>query len=79
MCIRDRSNAVKTQIYIAIITYTLIAIIRSRLKLNRSNYEILQILGVSLLDKTQLNQLLSDPVNQNVKEQIYNQLELSLI
>ena len=73
------SNAVKTQIYIAIITYTLIAIIRSRLKLNRSNYEILQILGVSLLDKTQLNQLLSDPVNQNVKEQIYNQLELSLI
>lgn len=69
----------KTQIYIAIITYTLIAIIRSRLKLNRSNYEILQILGVSLLDKTQLNQLLADPVNQNVKEQIYNQLELSLI
>jgi hypothetical protein len=73
------SNAVKTQIYIAIITYTLIAIIRSRLMLNRSNYEILQILGVSLLDKTQLNQLLSDPVNQYVKEQIYNQLELSLI
>lgn len=72
-------NAVKTQIYIAIITYTLVAIIRSRLKLNRSNYEILQILGVSLFDKTQLNQLLSDPINQDVKERIGNQLELNLI
>lgn len=73
------SNAVKTQIYIAIITYTLVALIRSKLNLNRSTYEILQILGVSLLDKTQLNQLLSDPIYQDVKEQLYNQLELNLI
>lgn len=72
-------NAVKTQIYIAIITYTLVAIIRSKMKLNRSTYEILQILGVSLFDKTQLNQLLADPFNQDVKEQLYNQLELNLI
>ena len=73
------ANAVKTQIYIAIITYTLVAIIRSKLKLNRSTYEILQILGVSLFDKTQLNQLLSDPIYQNVKERLYNQLKLNLI
>ena len=72
-------NAVRTQVYIAFITYTLIAIIRSKLNLNRPTYEILQILGVSLLDKTQLNQLLSDPVYQNVKEQNYNQLKLNLI
>jgi hypothetical protein len=72
-------NAVKIQIYIAIITYTLIAIIKSKLKLNRSTYEILQILGVSLLDKTPLNQLLSEPVYQDVKEQIYNQLKINLI
>ena len=72
-------NAVKTQIYIAITTYTLVAIIKSKLNLERSTYEILQILGVSLLDKTQLNQLLSDLVNQNVKEQIYNQLKFNLI
>jgi len=72
-------NAVKTQIYLAIITYTLIAIIKSKMQLNRSTYEILQILGVSLFDKTQLNQLLRDSINQDVKEQIYNQLELNLI
>lgn len=72
-------NAVKTQIYIAIITYTLVAVIKSKLNLNRSTYEILQILGVSLLDKTQVNQLLSEPVYQNVKEQIYNQLKINLI
>jgi hypothetical protein len=36
-------------------------------------------LGVSLLDKTPLNQLLSEPVYQDVKEQIYNQLKINLI
>jgi Transposase DDE domain/Domain of unknown function (DUF4372) len=73
------ANAVKTQIHIAIITYTLVAIIKSKLKLNRSTYEILQILGVSLLDKTQLNQLLAESVYQDVKEQICNQLKINLI
>src|SRR4030095_7178232 len=73
------SNAVKTQIYIAITSYTLIALIKSRLKLDRSTYEVLQILGVSLLDKTPVNQLLKGPVYQNVKEQSYNQLKLNII
>lgn len=72
-------NAVKTQIYIAIITYTLVAIIRSRIAKDRSTYEILQILGVSLLDKTPLNQLLKESANQEIKERNYNQLNLSLI
>ena len=72
-------NAVKTQIYIAIITYTLVSTIKSKLKLNRTTYEILQILGVSLLDKTPINQLLQNPVIQDVKEQCCNQLELNLI
>ena len=72
-------NAVKTQVYIAIITYTLVAIIKSKLDSNRSTYEILQILGVSLFDKTQLNQLLQTNVYQDVKEQIYNQLKINLI
>lgn len=45
-------NAVKIQVYIAIITYCLIAIIKSKLKLEKSTYEILQILGISLFDKT---------------------------
>ena len=72
-------NAVKTQIYIAIITYTLVAIIKSKLRLQRSTYEILQILGVSLLDKTQINQLLQNHIYQNVKEQNCNQLKINLV
>ena len=69
-------NAVKTQVYIAIITYTLIAIIKQKLKSSYSTYEILQILGASLLDKTQLNQLLHKNNNQDVKELLYNQLKI---
>ena len=72
-------NAVKTQIYIAIITYCLIAIIKSKLKIEKSTYEILQILGISLFDKTHINQLLTNNANQDVKEQDYNQLKLNLI
>lgn len=72
-------NAVKTQVYIAIITYTLVSIIKSKLKINRSTYEILQILSVSLFDKTQINQLLQSPISQVVKELKYKQLEINLI
>lgn len=72
-------NAVKTQVYIAMITYTLVSIIKSELKINRSTYEILQILNVSLFDKTQLNQLLQNPILQDVKELKYKQLEINLI
>ena len=71
-------NAVKTQVYIAIITYTLVAIIKSRLKITLSTYEILQILSVSLLDKTTINELLTNQIYQDVKEQNYNQLKINL-
>jgi len=56
----------------------LVAIIRSTLKIERSNYEILQILGISLLDKTPVNELLTLTNNKNVKEHFSNQLELNL-
>lgn len=69
-------NAVKTQVYIAVITYTLVAIIKQKLNSSYSTYEILQILGASLLDKTQLNQLLRKNYNQDVKELLYNQLKI---
>ena len=72
-------NAVKTQVYIAIITYTLVAIIKSKLKISRSTYEILQILSASLFDKTHLNDLLQSPVCQDVKEQKCEQLKMMLI
>jgi hypothetical protein len=55
-------NAVKVQIYTAIITYSLVVIIKSKLKSTCSNYEILQILSVALLDKIPVRELLSNPM-----------------
>lgn len=49
-------NAVKTQIWIAISVYVLVAIVKKRLNLNQSLYTILQILSVSLFEKTQILQ-----------------------
>lgn len=71
-------NAVKTQLYCAIIAYCLVAIIAKELKVNRSTYEILQIIGISLLDKTPVRELLANNDYQNVKELNYKQLSLSL-
>lgn len=52
-----------------------LAIIKQKLNTRYSTYEILQILGASLLDQTQLNQLLQKNNNQDVKELLYNQLK----
>jgi len=71
-------NAVKTQIYMAIITYTVVAIIKAKLKLKQSPYEILQILSVSLLDKTYLPTLFENTLYQDVKEQNNIQLKFNL-
>ena len=69
-------NAVKTQVYIAVITYTLVVIIRQQLKTEYTTYEVLQILGSSLLDKTPVSQLLKKKSDQDVKELLYNQLKI---
>lgn len=69
-------NAVKTQVYIGIITYVLITIIKTKLKLQRSQYEILQILSISLLCKTPLNELLDNSEKQYFNEQNDNQLNI---
>ncbi len=61
-------NAVRIQIYCAIITYCLVAIVQKDMKLERSTYEVLQILGISLTDKTHLRDLLDNTKSQNVKE-----------
>lgn len=53
-------NAVKTQLWIAVSVYVLIAIIKKRLHLDLSPYTILQILSVTLFEKTPLIQLLTD-------------------
>ena len=54
-------NAVKTQIWIAVCTYVLIAIVKKRLKLSHSLYEILQILSLTMFETIPINQLLPNP------------------
>ena len=51
-------NAVKSQIWIAVSIYLLVAIVRKRLKLEPSMHEIPQILSLRLFEKTSLDQLL---------------------
>lgn len=61
-------NAVRIQIYSAIITYCLVAIIQYDLRLDRSTYEVLQILSISLTDKTLLSDLFNKANFKNDKE-----------
>jgi len=63
----NSENAVKTQIWIAISIYVLVAIVKKRLKLENSLYTILQILSVTLFEKTPILQALS---REEDKEQI---------
>jgi IS4 transposase len=58
-------NAVKTQIWVAVSVYVLIAIIKKRLRLDLSPYTILQILSVTLFEKTPLIELLADSGYKN--------------
>ena len=61
--------AVRIQISVDIITYCLIAIVQHDMQLNRSTYEVLQILSISLTDKTPLQDLLNKTNFNDVKEQ----------
>ena len=54
-------NAVKTQIWIAISVYVLVAIIKKRLHLEHSLYNILQILSITLFEKRPITQIFSEP------------------
>jgi hypothetical protein len=70
------ANAVKIQIYAAMSAFLIVAIMKKRLKLNRNIYEILQILGVSLFEKTPVNTILSEIDLQNENNLEKNQLTL---
>ena len=61
-------NAVRIQIYSAICAYCLVAIVQHDMQLTRSTYEILQILGVSLTDKTTLYDLFNNKQLNDFKE-----------
>jgi hypothetical protein len=69
-------NAVKTQIWIAVSVYVLVAIIRKRLGLEASLYQILQILSLTLFEKVPILQALQPSDSQNELDENCNQLIL---
>jgi len=70
------TNAVKTQIWIAISIYVLVAIVKKELKIELSLGEILQILSIVLFEKVPITQVLTKNLLQNGNGQFYNQLLL---
>ena len=69
-------NAVKTQIWIAISVYVLVAILKKQLNVDRSLAEILQILTICLFEQVDILQLLTESHSQNEIEPLCNQLSL---
>src|SRR3954466_9014056 len=69
-------NAVKTQVWIAVSVYVLVAIAKKKFMLQQSLYEILQVLSISIFEKTPIHQLFQQSPLQYCKEQDYNQLKM---
>jgi len=69
-------NAVKSQIWIAISVYVLVAIAKKRFMLKQSLYEILQVLSISILERVPVNQLFTEYQLQYFKDPKDNQLKL---
>ncbi len=69
-------NAVKTQVWIAVSVYVLVAIAKKKFMLKQSLYEILQILSISIFEKMPINQLFQQTQLQYFNEQNYNQLNI---
>jgi hypothetical protein len=74
--IGNSENAVKTQIWCAVATYVLIAIVKKELQLDASLYTLLQILSVSAFEKTQLSQAFAGSGQFTEQTDFYNQLNL---
>lgn len=69
-------NAVRVQIWIAISAYIIVAIAKKKFNLKQSLYEILQVISVSIFDKTPINELFENKIQQNFKELNPNQLNI---
>ena len=69
-------NAVKTQIWIAVSVYVLVAIVKKRLNISASLYEILQILSLTMFERIPLDQLLNKIVTEDIHTLSPNQLNL---
>lgn len=74
--IGNSENAVKTQIWCAVSTYVLIAIVKKELQLDASLYSLLQILSVSVFEKTQLSQAFAGSGQFQDQTDLSNQLNL---
>ena len=69
-------NAVKTQVWIAVSVYVLVAIVKKRLQISASLYQILQILSLTLFERTQLDQLLARSISEEIDDLEAKQLIL---
>ena len=69
-------NAVKTQVWIAVSVYVLVAIVKKRLNISASLYEMLQILSLTMFEQMPLDQLLSKNVSDQNTPDSMNQLNL---
>ena len=69
-------NAVRSQIWIAVSAYVLVAIVKKRLQLSTSLYEILQILSLTMFEKIPLDQLLAQTISDEIQPVSDNQLIL---
>jgi IS4 transposase len=69
-------NAVKTQIWIAITTYVLVAVIRKRLHIQLSLHSILQVLSLALFERAPLSQLLADALAEDDEQAPSSQFSL---
>ena len=74
--IGNSENAVKTQVWCAVATYVLIAIVKKELQLDASLYSLLQILSVSVFEKTQTSQAFAGSGQFSEQTDFYNQLNL---
>ncbi len=72
----ETENAVKTQIWSAVCVYVLVAVVKKRLAIKASLYEMLQILRLTLFEKTQLLGLFADISSENLNPVAPNQLNL---
>lgn len=70
------ANAVKTQIWIAVCVYVLVAILKKRLELDQSLYTILQFASVSIFEKTPISEAFSQEFDKTQKSDYDNQLLL---
>lgn len=81
LCIRHfygtSDNAVKTQIWISVCVYVLVAIIKKQLRSQRSLYSILQVLSVNAFSKEPLDQVLKESGSQDLDGDICNQLSFN--